>query len=170
MDQLKQRSHTGLHAMPWGCGVWVGLVSQSPRLCQRSLVDLHSSYLWPLKVGPPCEVPNPLSQLSSRTEECLLLLFVYYFFFTSYLSGNDRDQRQQKEDSLFQRRTPTPFELFTQPWPDFTREWEREGTGRLGAGLRTRSSSAWEQKLLSGKLGGVRQMGEGRREGTRGQF
>lgn len=130
------------------------------------------SYLWPLKAGPLCEVPA-LSQLSFRTEECLLLLFIYLFiYFTSYLSGNDGDQWQQKENSLFQCRTPTPFELFTQAWPDFTREWEREGDREAGPWPEDkRLLSAWEQKLFfwkawckSGRWGR-----EGRREHG-GQF
>jgi hypothetical protein len=65
----------------------------------------------------------------SRIEDCLLL-------FPSYLSGNDT-KNNNKKDSLSQCRTPTPSELFTQAWPDFT----REGKGRERLGMRPKDAA-----------------------------
>lgn len=43
--------------------------------------------------------------------------------FPSYLSGNDTKNRGEKKDSLSRCKTPTPCELFTLLWSDFTPGW-----------------------------------------------
>lgn len=143
-------------------GVGVGLVSQSLRLCQMRPMDLHISYLWPLKAGPPYP----------QAEEYLL----FFFFFKLPIC------LEMTEISGNRKRTPCssaehPHPSNSSPSLGLTSPGSGRGRGQGGWAL-----AGGQEAPLPGnksfffffsfwkawcKLG---EMGEGRQEGTWGQF